>query len=364
MSYKVLSQIVWVCLWHGVYAQCPYPAAVSTTSYCVGATLTVTTDYSLAQIVWVTGPTVVKLVIGGNDRKFVAEQPGMYRAVVTNTDGCTVSLGPLTINGLDSFTGPPLIISSPDTAICSGAVAIFTSTLGGGGADISYRWQVNGANSGTDSTGFSSSGLVDGDVVFCVAVDTGSCVASISNPVTMIVYTTPFVSVMPVVSVPLGQSVVLNPAVSGDIVRYSWTPTEGLSDSHIPDPVARPAISTVYNLTVQTAQGCVASGSIVVDVFSPIRIPGAFTPNGDGRNDVFYVLGGPVGSRIDDFSIFNRWGQRVFQRTDIAPGDPAQGWDGNYKGIAAQPGTYVYLVVVLMTNGTNRIYRGTVVLVR
>jgi hypothetical protein len=79
---------------------------------------------------------------------------------------------------------------------------------------------------------------------------------------------------------------------------------------------------------------------------------------------VFYVLGGPEGSVIKGFNIYDRWGQEVFRVHDGTPGDPAFGWDGRYGGKPAPAGVYVYEVVMSYPGGGMQRYRGTVVLVR
>jgi gliding motility-associated-like protein len=161
-----------------------------------------------------------------------------------------------------------------------------------------------------------------------------------------------------------GESSLLQPVTDGDVSTYSWSPAIGLSDPRSAAPLVTPVRTTLYTLTVTSSEGCQASAQIKVSVFAPIRIPNAFTPNGDGNNDIFYVLGGSEVSRIKDFSVFNRWGQKVFQRTDILPGDPDLGWKGDYKGHAAPPGAYIYTVDVLLEDGTSQLLRGTVILVR
>jgi gliding motility-associated-like protein len=103
---------------------------------------------------------------------------------------------------------------------------------------------------------------------------------------------------------------------------------------------------------------------ITVKIFTQLRIPNAFTPNGDGKNDVFYIMGGPPGSIIRDFAIFNRWGQRIFQVHDVAPGDPNYGWKGDYRGALCPPGTYVYMVRMVFSDGKSQVINGTVILVR
>jgi gliding motility-associated-like protein len=106
------------------------------------------------------------------------------------------------------------------------------------------------------------------------------------------------------------------------------------------------------------------SGQLIVKIFSSLTIPGAFSPNGDGHNDIFYVIGGPIGSEVKEFAVFDRWGQRVFQAHDTAPDDPAFGWSGNIGGQPAPMGAYVYEIVIGLADGTQKLYRGTVMLVR
>ncbi|HTI93824.1 MAG TPA: T9SS type B sorting domain-containing protein, partial [Puia sp.] len=150
----------------------------------------------------------------------------------------------------------------------------------------------------------------------------------------------------------------------GDIATYAWSPSTGLSDATAADPLAAPLRSTDYRLEVVSKDGCSASGDVMVNVVSRIGIPGAFSPNGDGHNDIFYVIGGPLGAVVKDFAVFDRVGRCVFQVHGVAPDDPAFGWDGRISGQAAPIGTYVYEVLITFADKTQQIFKGTVVLVR
>jgi hypothetical protein len=75
-------------------------------------------------------------------------------------------------------------------------------------------------------------------------------------------------------------------------------------------------------------------------------------------------MGSPEGGRIKDFAVFNRWGQKIFQVHDVMPDDPGYGWNGNYKGAPATPGAYVYVVTMGFADGTQQVFRGTVMLIR
>jgi gliding motility-associated-like protein len=255
------------------------------------------------------------------------------------------------------------IADSPST-ICQGVTEAFAATVINGSNAPVFQWLVNGMPTSEVSDVYRSDTLTSGDVVYCLITSDASCGLAKSNSIPVTVFSAPSVSAGQIFNIPYGQSLELNPTVSGDIVSYNWSPGAGLSDSTIADPVADPRYSITYNLQVVAAGGCKAGGEITVDVYTPLILPNAFTPNGDGRNDVFYVLGGPEGSVIKGFNIYDRWGQEVFRAHDGMPGDPAFGWDGRYGGKPAPSGVYVYEVVMSRPGGKVQVYKGTVVLVR
>jgi gliding motility-associated-like protein len=180
----------------------------------------------------------------------------------------------------------------------------------------------------------------------------------------MTIHPSPSIAPGQVFKLSAGKGITLDPVVTGEIATYAWSPAAGLSDSTIRNPVANPSKTTLYTLRVVSADGCEAAGTITVKIFTGLAIPGAFTPNGDGRNDVFYVLGSPPGTLIGDFSIFNRWGEKIFQIHDVPTGDPAFGWNGRFKGQPVPPGTYAYVLTLKVSNAPPQVYKGTVILVR
>ena len=100
------------------------------------------------------------------------------------------------------------------------------------------------------------------------------------------------------------------------------------------------------------------SVSIKVNPIPGIYIPAAFTPNNDGKNDIFRPLVG-TGYTLKDFSIFNRWGQRIFftSQTD-------NGWNGKIEGILQDSGAYIWMVNAFDKDGLPYQRKGTVVLIR
>jgi len=143
--------------------------------------------------------------------------------------------------------------------------------------------------------------------------------------------------------------------------KYSWSPVESLSNANSANPGASPAITTVYHVIVTTAQGCIGNDSITVNVSKDpsnnILVPNAFTPNNDGLNDCFGVRFLGQISNLK-FSIYNRWGNRVFYTSNSS-----ECWDGTYKREKLKSDVYVYQI-----SGTGLCGEisktGTVVLIR
>lgn len=156
----------------------------------------------------------------------------------------------------------------------------------------------------------------------------------------------------------LGDNVQLN---ATGAPFYYWTPTDYLTYSQSGNPLATPLHDITYYVTgVSLLQGCPQMDSVRITVIpQEVFIPNAFSPNGDGKNDVFRV--GTIRNMINvqEFRIFNRWGQEMFYTNDIR-----QGWDGSYKGKKQDPGTYYYMVRVAYANGKTKFIKGDVTLVR
>ena len=95
-----------------------------------------------------------------------------------------------------------------------------------------------------------------------------------------------------------------------------------------------------------------------------VYIPNAFSPNGDGTNDIFHISASTEVERITKFSIFDRWGEIVFNADGTLPNDPRFGWDGELKNRRLNSAVFVYLIEVLFVDGERKVYSGDVTLVR
>ncbi|WP_205499889.1 gliding motility-associated C-terminal domain-containing protein [Rufibacter psychrotolerans] len=133
----------------------------------------------------------------------------------------------------------------------------------------------------------------------------------------------------------LGRFVEL--AASGGLT-YSWSPSTGLSNTQISNPVAKPLQTTTYTVTVTTQDGCTSSDEVTITVLKPIEVPNGFTPNGDGINDGWEVpnLNSYPNCQVE---IYNRWGNKVFESIGYE-----QPWDGRMNGQPLPAATYYYVI--------------------
>jgi len=261
---------------------------------------------------------------------------------------------------IDPQGAASVTIATPKDPICQGAAVTLTATVTNGSNSPVFEWLVNGDSTGDVSSSFTRSDFSNDDVVTCLIVSDDACGLAKSNSIPLTVSIPPVIQPGQIFTIPRGGSLTLDPVVSGTVNTWAWMPGNWLSDSSIADPVADPPATITYSLMVEANGGCGDTATVLVDVFTPLAIPNAFTPNGDGRNDRFYVLGGPVNSVVESFGVFNRWGQEVFKAHDTAPGDASAGWDGRVNGSLAPLGTYVYVVIMRFATGARQMYKGTV----
>ncbi len=143
--------------------------------------------------------------------------------------------------------------------------------------------------------------------------------------------------------------------------QYFWSPPSGLDNTAIANPVATPDASTFYTVVAKDQNGCTNTDTLTVNVDynknTFYSVPNSFTPNGDGLNDCFGIK---YWGQVDqlDFSIYNRFGQRVFY-TD----NPSGCWDGTYDGKAQNAGAFVYVIKAKTACG-NIERKGVVMLLR
>lgn len=147
---------------------------------------------------------------------------------------------------------------------------------------------------------------------------------------------------------------------------FEWTPLliglyGSVSDYHVPNPTVELEQTTTFTLTVTSPDGCTESDQVTIFVedYPIVEVPNAFSPNGDGTNDLLNIYFHDIAS-IELYTIYNRWGEIVFSTNDITTG-----WNGMIDAnTEAEMGTYVYFIRATDVSGNIIERKGNIILVR
>lgn len=280
---------------------------------------------------------------------------GKYQVLISDRNACSIDLEV-------SLAEPPAI--EPIAFDCREFTSDFISFSASGGVPP-FRYSVNGGP-WRDETVFQ--GLLPGSTHLVRIEDARGC--SLSQDLIIPARFSQMVELSPSLLVELGQVAELEPKLnlpSSLIAQVRWQPSAGLSCTNCLMPQLRALKSQTYSLQVTDIFGCTGNASINVrlDRAAQIFVPSAFSPDGDGTNDLLVVFGNASQiKRIKSMVVFDRWGLELYRRHDFLPNETRVGWDGTYLGQPMQPGLYVYTTEVELIDDTTVPLRGTIQLVR
>ena len=137
-----------------------------------------------------------------------------------------------------------------------------------------------------------------------------------------------------------------------------WTPPTFLSAPNSSATWASPPSSSNFTLHPRTLPQCLFTHEVNITVDERLLVfaPTAFSPNGDGTNDLYLLGLGRNVRALKTFQIFNRWGNIMYEGFD--------GWNGEFTGNSAPPAAYFFYAVVQMSDGSERVVEGDFVLMR
>lgn len=279
-----------------------------------------------------------------------------------------VTLISSTINGCKDtvvvqvdFVGTNPTVVSPSTSICTEQSTQLNASGG-----FAYSWfPATGLNNPNIANPVASP---DTTTTYIVSVSTinalgDTCVAILST--TVFVYdnsTFPLLATADRDTISKGEFTIIH-AITDTTLSISWNPAASLNNPNSYNPIASPSETTTYTVTITDSAGCPKTATVTIYVISmrcnsdDVFVPNTFTPNGDNQNDILFVRSNSIDELY--FAVYNRWGQIVFETTDIK-----KGWDGIYEGKNVDPAVFAWYLRAKCYNGDELIKKGNTTLIR
>lgn len=275
-----------------------------------------------------------------------------------NTGGTfPVTLAVTSLNGCQDTTTKLITVQEPVTAVvdtAANACAGFPVQLNASGG-LYYQWYPEEGLSDPQSS--SPVATLDSNTVFTVVVS-NDC---FSDTTTALVIVRP----LPLVDAGADTTIYKDTYASlhgtTDGVQYFWNPSTWLDEPFNLDTKAEPQETQWYELWAINQYGCSNKDSILITVehYDVMDIPTGFSPNGDGVNDIFRIARWLNIAELQEFAVFNRWGQKIFTTNNIEAG-----WDGTANSKKADMGVYAWFVIARTADGKQLLRRGNVTLLR
>jgi len=290
--------------------------------------------------------------------------PGIYTLHAANANNGCSSMDNVMIT--EDSNLPTSINYEAIGASCAGDKDAYLEVQGVVGGTAPYQFALDGE----EFTDWNSWSSIEAGVYDLVVLDASGCshTETIAVPETQPIV----IDLGGAMDVDLGESYtieLLTNLNSEAIETINWYPAELVSCLENPclEVTFVPMFSVDVKVQVTDTTGCMMEGSVAlrVDKNRAIFIPNAFSPNGDGSNDLFYPQGVDLSVvKIKRMAIFNRWGGAVFVQEDFPLNDPSTGWDGHFDGARLEPDVYVYMMEVEYVDGVVEQLAGDVLLMR
>lgn len=276
----------------------------------------------------------------------------------TGTNSYAEATFDLILNGEGIERNTVFSIWTPSTTICNeNTVTIYAHTEFCENISV-FNWYINGdfITSTLDSM-FVFSNFSDNDIVSAEVSCFDQCRDTLTSNSLTFTVTDFMVDAGADFTILNGESVQLQGQTTESII--SWSPSENMNNSSVINPIVIPNETTTYFLTVSNGI-CSITDETTIFVINNLKIPSLFSPNGDGINDTWEILG------IEEYPncnirVFSRWGQLVFQTTGYSK---QKRWEGTSKsGRELSEGAYYY-VINLRDKQNDQPLKGTVSIIR
>ncbi len=290
-------------------------------------------------------------------------EPGNYVYLVVDNFGCEYT-NTVNINAVDPIT----LDVTQQNINCdnpSGQIEIVSNNING------YEVLLNGNSYGSNNT-ISINNLSAADYTIQYLIN-DDCIEDVEN-ITILNEGLFEINFNPeVIKINLGEDFSINIAISdpGNIIQsIDWFSNSNIQCDQFNEESFCTVLSGTSNqddfITLITTlnNGCIYEYfiPIEVEIVTDLTIPNIFSPNGDGTNDVFTIQANPSILEINSFSIYDRWGNKLFDEDNVNPFN-FEGWDGKFNNITVQPGVYIYSILVTFIDGQTKHLIGDITIV-
>jgi gliding motility-associated-like protein len=267
---------------------------------------------------------------GSTKSTFQIQKKGLYWLTVIQ-NGC------LATDSIQVTYAPsPIVSLGKDTTLCNGSNYVLSP---GNNSAYQYKWQ-DGSNA--------PSYTVTKPGIYSVTANLSKCETSDTIQVNYLAK--PEINNWTDTTICKGQLLTLSPHVDVS-ANYKWQDGSGLASFSVTYP-------GIYTLTATNQCGSTIRSFDIVKGLCELMMPSAFTPNKDGLNDMFRVKY-PYPVKHFKMLIYNRWGQKIFETSDMY-----KGWDGTLTNIDQPAGAYIWTIVIEENDGGKTQQSGTVILLR
>ncbi len=295
---------------------------------------------------------------GATGQQFVAIDSGYYKVGIAQNNG-TVYSDSVLVNVLPS----PPIVSISDSSVCVGSVVDLQLRHQIG---INYSWYstATGGTSILVSDNFQTQPITTTKTYFIESIGSNGCTSTQRATVTITALPTPISDFSQVISPLVGQfpTSFTNATINANV--YTWifgdTTIAGNSSTAINPTYTYSSIGNYKVILIaENYNGCRDSLARTISIHNnnSLFIPTTFTPNGDGKNDIFRVRGDQF--TFQQMKIYDQWGTLIYQ-TDASRPD----WDGKVNGENVQNGTYVYHIQIIDNANISEELRGSVTVIK
>jgi len=302
-----------------------------------------------------------------NSTAFVTDlEPNtLYHVVFSGTQNGAGALEPSEAQFIVRISGPAVdrapasvSIGASPTEICRGEPITLIADLSNCPENTDVQWFKNDELwLIVPNNAITTEDVEDGDSFYAITTCFDVCIQTIQTNTYDVTVHDFFVYAGEDVTITQGEGVQLTGFTTEN--SFYWTPEFGLTNPNIINPIASPNTTTTYNFHVSNGI-CEIVDGLTITVISDLTIPDVFSPNGDGVNDVWEILGTENYSEVY-VVVFDRSGQKVLEAVNY---NPLRFWDGTRKGKPLPVSTYYYVITVDRNMSSEKIFKGPVTIVR